>query len=613
MSTYKVTVYTGLDDEISETTSKIYLTLIDSKDQSSDSVLVNKSYFAAFKTEISFDIRVKKDFGDIVLVKLERKKHIINVKWFCEHITVKTPSGKCFEFPCHFWIEDEKEVFIREGTARLPQDDPEFLKEKRQEELESRQDRFRWTEWRQGFPMSLDGKKLPREVQFDWGKEMDVVMDFGKMTVDSLLDIIKGFTYSWNDVTFFKKILGEFKINTSLENVMQDWSKDYMFGYQFLNGCNPVMIRKCMEIPDKFPVTHEMVKGFLERGVTLQEELKAGNIYIVDYEILNGVPASSDQVFLTAPLCLLYKNRFDQIVPIAIQLSQIPGEKCPIFLPSDNEHDWMLAKMWVKSADFIVHQLVTHLLKTHLISEVFEMAMYRQLPAVHPVYKLLKPHIRFTTAINALAREKLISEDGIFSKISSLNGEGMSALIKSTMETLSYESLCFPETIDARGMKDAPKYYYRDDGMKIWDAIHNYVSAVVKIYYVSDETVKSDGEIQDFVKDVSYGMNNSEKFSESLETREELVKYLTVVIFTASAQHAAVNFGQFDWYGYIPNSPSTMRKPPPEQKGKVDMDYIMESLPDHKRSCLVLGTVSALSQFQKNEARIQRCASQSNQ
>jgi len=33
---------------------------------------------------------------------------------------------------------------------------------------------------------------------------------------------------------------------------------------------------------------------------------------------------------------------------------------------------------------------------------------------------------------------------------------------------------------------------------------------VVKIYYVSDEAVKSDGEIQDFVKDVSYGMNNSD-------------------------------------------------------------------------------------------------------
>ncbi|XDV17321.1 hypothetical protein PO909_023201 [Leuciscus waleckii] len=91
------------------------------------------------------------------------------------------------------------------------------------------------------------------------------------------------------------------------------------------------------------------------------------------------------------------------------------------------------------------------------------------------------------------------------------------------------------------------------------------------------------------------------EFPESLETREELVKYLSIVIFNASAQHAAVNFGQFDWYGWIPNSPSTMRMPPPDQKGKVDMDYIMKSLPDHECASLALGTAWALTQFQENE------------
>uniref|UniRef100_A0A8C1SSW1 Lipoxygenase domain-containing protein n=1 Tax=Cyprinus carpio TaxID=7962 RepID=A0A8C1SSW1_CYPCA len=479
---------------------------------------------------------------DIVQVKLEKKKHLINFPWFCKHIKVKTPSGECFEFPCYCWLVDDKEVIIREGTARLPQDD---TNKQRKNELESRQKIFRWNEWSPGFPESIDAKmgELPKDVQFDEEKDSDFKRNFLK---DLVIDKVDGFFESWKDIADFKEILVHYNIkNTLLENVMQDWNKDYMFGYQFLNGCNPVMIRKCMKLPDKFPVTHEMVKGCLKKGCTLQEELQAGNIYIVDYEILNGVPAASSERHLTAPICLLYKNELDQIVPIAIQLSQTPGEMSPIFLPRDNKYDWMLAKMWVRSSDFLVHQLVTHLLKTHLLSEVFEMAMYRQLSAVHPVYKLLIPHVRFTIAINAEAREKLIGEDGVFIKVSSINGAGMGKLIQNAMKTLTYESLCFPEDIKARGMEDVPKYYYRDDGKMVWKAIHCFVSAVIKIYYLSDKAVQKDVEIQEFVKDVAcFGMNNSDNFPKSLSSREQLVEYLTAVIFTASAQHAAVNFGQ---------------------------------------------------------------------
>lgn len=55
---------------------------------------------------------------------------------------------------------------------------------------------------------------------------------------------------------------------------------------------------------------------------------------------------------------------------------------------------------------------------------------------------------------------------------------------------------------------------------------------------------------------------------------------------------------QFDWYGWIPNSPSTMRKPPPQEKGKVDLHHIMDTLPDRDCSIDVLGTVWGLSRFQ---------------
>ncbi|XP_052424313.1 polyunsaturated fatty acid 5-lipoxygenase isoform X4 [Carassius gibelio] len=611
MFTYTVSVTTG-NQEFAGTNDYIYLTLVGSE-RCTDQTLLDKSFFDSFArgSVASVDVSVKEILGDIVLVKLQKGKFLFNDQWYCRCINVTTPSGEHFEFPCYRWIANEQEVVLRDGKGRLPQDDN--MKEIRHMELESRQQLFRWKEWRTGFPLSIDANtssELPLDIQFETAKSVDFSLNFIEAIANlGLNKFMKLFQSSWTYIEDFRKIFVKIK-NTVSEHVMQNWNEDLMFGYQFLNGCNPVMISKCMNLPDNFAVTQEMVERSLDRGLTLQEELKAGNIYIADYAILEGVPPNATdpdtQQYLAAPFCLLYKNSQNEILPIAIQLRR--QTTAEVFLPSDDQYDWMLAKMWVKCSDFNVHQLVTHLLRTHLTSEVFTIAMYRQLSAVHPIYKLLIPHVRYTVAINTAAREKLISESGVFEKANGTGGIAVVEVINKAMKTLTYKSMCFPESVKARGVDnkdELPNYYYRDDGMMVWEAVKSFVSDVVRIYYSSDESVQEDEEIQAFVQDVCFsGMKNcpqNGEFPEFLKTREQLVEYLTVVIFTASAQHAAVNFGQFDWFAWVPNSPSTMRKPPPTQKGQVDMKYIMESLPDRGRASWHVGGVWALSQFQDGE------------
>ncbi|XP_031434748.1 polyunsaturated fatty acid 5-lipoxygenase isoform X2 [Clupea harengus] len=572
MPSYTVTVATG-SQWFAGTDDYIYVTLVGTE-RCSDRTLLDKPLYNDFERGAidSYDISVGEDLGDIELVKIEKKKYWFQDDWYCRFITVKNPTGDYLEFPCFRWLVDDKEVVLRDGKARLPQvEKTPIAKQHRRKELETRQKLFRWKEWHPGFPMSIDAKAhrdLPRDIQFDSEKGVDFVLNYSKAIENLAVNqFMHMFQSSWNDLADFEQIYMRIK-NTISEYVMQHWKEDFMFGYQYLNGCNPVIIQKCHKIPDKFPVSHDMVKDYLEREITLEEEVKAGNIFLADYDVMDGVTANSTDPctmqYLAAPVCLLYRNQRNKIMPLAIQLHQAPGEDNPIFLPSDAENDWLLAK-------------------------------------------LLYPHIRFTIAINTKAREQLICECGLFDKANGTGGGGHVELIQRAMKTFTYKTLLFPESIKARGMEsqeEIPYYFYRDDGIKVWEMVKSFAADVVAIYYDSDKTLQEDEEIQAFVKDVcSFGMQDFDQceFPKFLTTREQLTEYLTVVIFTASAQHAAVNFGQYDWCSWIPNSPSTMRKPTPTKKGEADVKYIMESLPDRGRSCWHLGAVWALSQFQDNE------------
>ena len=56
--------------------------------------------------------------------------------------------------------------------------------------------------------------------------------------------------------------------------------------------------------------------------------MQAGHVYICDLKIMDGLPTREGQNS-TAPLCLLYVNGSDQLVPIAIQLKEVPGKDNP--------------------------------------------------------------------------------------------------------------------------------------------------------------------------------------------------------------------------------------------------------------------------------------------
>ena len=136
--------------------------------------------------------------------------------------------------------------------------------------------------------------------------------------------------------------------------------------------------------------------------------------------------------------------------------------------------------------------MITHLLRCHLVIEAIAVATWRQLPSPHPVWKLLFPHIQGVLAINTSARDSLISEGGVIDLLMSIGGGGHLELVRKHYRNMTMDSYDLPRTLQERGVADVdklPRYYYRDDALLLWNAIHEYVAEIVGIYYTSDSDV----------------------------------------------------------------------------------------------------------------------------
>lgn len=119
--------------------------------------------------------------------------------------------------------------------------------------------------------------------------------------------------------------------------------------------------------------------------------------------------------------------------------------------------------------------------------------------------------------------------------------------------------------------------------------------------------VQQDTELQAWILDIhdnGYTVREGEAdhgFPSSVESAEQLAHILTIIIFTCSCQHAAVNFSQMDVFGFSPNAPTLLRQPPPTEKGKLTMKDMMKSLPTKHQVGVAIATVYDLTRIFPDE------------
>ncbi|XP_048424482.1 probable linoleate 9S-lipoxygenase 5 isoform X2 [Pyrus x bretschneideri] len=423
------------------------------------------------------------------------------------------------------------------------------------------------------------------------------------------------------------------------------WRTDEEFAREMLAGINPVTIRRLKEFPPASKldrkaygdqtslITKENIAHNL-KGLSIDQAIDENRLFILDHHdsimpYLRRINTTSTKTYASRTLLFLQDD--GTLKPLAIELS-LPhpngdqfGCTGKVYTPSSQGVEssiWQLAKAYVAVNDTGYHQLISHWLRTHAVMEPFIIATNRQLSVLHPIYKLLHPHFRDNMNVNALARQVLINASGILEKTvfpAKFSMEWSSAMYKNWV----FPEQALPADLIKRGMavEDSSSshgvrlliedYPYAADGLEIWSAIKTWVKDYCSFYYKTDETVQKDSELQSWWKELheeGHGDKKDEPWWPKMQTREELIELCTIIIWIASAYHAAINFGQYPYGGYPPNRPSTSRRFMPEEgtpeyeelKTNPEKAFLKTFTPE-LQTLLGMGTIEILSRHTVDE------------
>lgn len=410
-----------------------------------------------------------------------------------------------------------------------------------------------------------------------------------------------------------------------------DWYTDAIFGQQFFTGPNPTSItlapKNVAPNDEKNP---RWVEQFLEAAYNQDNQEVVSllsncddEFYVADYSYFRkdlGIPdgnaitagdlnpRSSCPRYGCAAVALfrLFKGKgAGKLHPLAIILDYKSRIENSVVIfnqrlspedPSTTEATdwpWRYAKTCVMVSDWAHHEIVVHLVNTHLVQEVVIVAANRSFSRNSGIFRLLEAHWDKTLALNLAARQTLIP--AVIIPICPFPLPLVYQLINKTYLQFDWRKNAIPNDLVARGFdaagdwepsnKKFHNYGYARNMRDLWGVLRKFVSLYLSSFpeYKTDQSIKENEEIKKWVNEMRGAKcGNLQSFPETIETRDQLVDALTMCIHIASPQHTAINYLQNYYQAFVAAKPPALYKPLPEtleQLKKYGESHLVEALP----------------------------------
>lgn len=416
----------------------------------------------------------------------------------------------------------------------------------------------------------------------------------------------------------------------------EHWKEDAFFARQYLSGIHPVMIR-----------TVDSVSSLTGPGLFSEEDIgeidqylktvsgshsvaglaAKGYLYVADYERMKDIDVVPGR-YMYCSAVLFYMPSMDEdavLLPLAINLT--PRVAGGLHLPNEKEEAWVFAKMHVAQADSVWHESVTHFGGTHLVVSGAIIAFNRHLRTIgedgHPLFQMMDIHFAQTLSLTAFAMDTLIKANDPRTESFALGGlvnkqpsgviDSMAVGLIGVMELIARAndeetgtynmSQTFPEELASRGFTQdvldnkIKGYYFATDGMQVWEATEKYAASVVDLLYKTDADVRTDADLQRMANDLGPSGARVRGAPTKFKTKDELKRFLAIIVYTSTALHTQVNYPQVAWMGFIPNRPYQITKPMPYDRNAVTWKYIAESLPHEFEDVVYVVRCSTLYMF----------------